>query len=795
MATFYWVGGTGTWNTSTTTNWASSTGGGGGAGVPTSADDVIIDTLSGTGTITCTAGVCNNLTVTAAQAIILGAASSTLSVFGSMTLPAAGLFSASTNANTITFASTSTGKTITTNGKSLSSINLNGIGGAWTLGSNLTCTGNITLTNGIFDTSSASSYSVSTQLFTIANSSNIRTLNLNASTFTCTGNNLSSFSIQFPLNVTINAGTSNIILSGPNAGLNISNTSGYTFYNVSFTSGTLLGGYLSGTNTFNNLTFNGNSSFNIATVSVFNTQTINGTFTVQSGVTDPTKRIFFRAGQLTSPVSSATISAAAISLFGVDFNGIIGAGAATWSDSTRTNYWGNATNNSGITFSTGRTAYWNLAGSQNWSATGWATTNNGVPAAANFPLPQDTATFTEAGSAGTVTINAGYVIGSIQMADGVSNRTTAFTFATGTATPTICGNVTLFSNLTFTGTGAFTFQNQTGTQTFTSAGKTLSQPINIFCGPSGTLQLQDTLTLGTTLTATLYSGTLNLNNQTLSTGLFSSSNSNTRNVTFGTGNITTTGSGTVWTTATATGLTYTGTPTVNISNNSATATTVTTGALTEAQALNFNYTTGTYTLTDTASVYRSLNFTGFTGTIPNSVRTIYGNLTLVAGMTLTAGTNTTTFASTSSGNTITSAAKTQDYPITFNGIGGVWTCQDALTLGSTRALTMTNGTLNLKSGATSTVGSFTTSGTNKKYLGASTPGSQATISDASGSNSVSYLTISDNNATGGATWLAYTDQSNIDAGNVDGWDFGISPVVGGAEYTYTIRSFTQPRRF
>jgi FlaG/FlaF family flagellin (archaellin) len=101
----------------------------------------------------------------------------------------------------------------------------------------------------------------------------------------------------------------------------------------------------------------------------------------------------------------------------------------------------------------------------------------------------------------------------------------------------------------------------------------------------------------------------------------------------------------------------------------------------------------------------------------------------------------------------------------------------------------------LKSSATSTTGAFATSGTNQKFLQSTTPGTQATLTQASGTVNAAYLTIRDINATGGATWLAYTDQGNTDAGNVDGWDFGISPVVGGAEYTYTLRSFTQPRRF
>jgi len=50
MATYYWVGGSGTWDSTTTTNWAASSGGAGDAGVPTSADNVIFDANSNTGT-------------------------------------------------------------------------------------------------------------------------------------------------------------------------------------------------------------------------------------------------------------------------------------------------------------------------------------------------------------------------------------------------------------------------------------------------------------------------------------------------------------------------------------------------------------------------------------------------------------------------------------------------------------------------------------------------------------------------------------------------------------------------
>ena len=60
----YWVGGTGNWND--TSHWSASSGGSGGASVPTSNDDVFIDSNSGLsgGTILVPYGDCNNLTCT-----------------------------------------------------------------------------------------------------------------------------------------------------------------------------------------------------------------------------------------------------------------------------------------------------------------------------------------------------------------------------------------------------------------------------------------------------------------------------------------------------------------------------------------------------------------------------------------------------------------------------------------------------------------------------------------------------------------------------------------------------------
>jgi hypothetical protein len=208
MATYYWVGGTGTWNAAITTNWATSSGGAGSAGVPTSADSVIIDTSSGTGTITCTAGVCLDLTVTATQAIILGAASSTLSVYGNLSFPSGGSFSASTNSNTITFASTTTGKTVTTNGKALSNTNFNGIGGAWALQDNLISSGTMTLTTGTFN---ANNKNVTVVSFDSTNV-NTRTVTMGSGTWTLSGTG-NVWYIVLSTNLTINVNTANIVLS------------------------------------------------------------------------------------------------------------------------------------------------------------------------------------------------------------------------------------------------------------------------------------------------------------------------------------------------------------------------------------------------------------------------------------------------------------------------------------------------------------------------------------------------------------------------------------------------------
>jgi autotransporter-associated beta strand protein len=90
MATYYWVGGTGTWNNASNTNWALSTGGAGGAGIPNSADNVIFDANSGAAATVTVASTAACLACTVNKSDI------TLSLSGSPTFAGAFTFTQGT---------------------------------------------------------------------------------------------------------------------------------------------------------------------------------------------------------------------------------------------------------------------------------------------------------------------------------------------------------------------------------------------------------------------------------------------------------------------------------------------------------------------------------------------------------------------------------------------------------------------------------------------------------------------------------------------------------------------------
>ena len=136
---------------------------------------------------------------------------------------------------------------------------------------------------------------------------------------------------------------------------------------------------------------------------------------------------------------------------------------------------------------------------------------------------------------------------------------------------------------------------------------------------------------------------------------------------------------------------------------------------TSADDVFFDAASGAVTITIAAtSNCLSLNCTGFTGTMAGASQlNVYGNLTLVAGMTRSY-TGLLNFASTSTGRTITLGGKTLGGNVTFNGVGGGWTMNDAFNMG-TSTLTLTNGSLNTN-GQTVTAGVVSSNNSNTRTL-------------------------------------------------------------------------------
>jgi hypothetical protein len=137
-----------------------------------------------------------------------------------------------------------------------------------------------------------------------------------------------------------------------------------------------------------------------------------------------------------------------------------------------------------------KTVYWNLAGTQNWSATAWAPSSGGTPDINNFPLAQDTAVFDNAGSAGTVAINQPWNIGTFD----ASARTSAMTLNWNSSGDWgVHGDYKLGTGVTQTFTqGVLTFRKR-GTQTIVSNG--VSFPYIIYIDSfNGVVQLGDAFT-------------------------------------------------------------------------------------------------------------------------------------------------------------------------------------------------------------------------------------------------------------------------------------------------------------
>jgi ribosomal protein S9 len=642
MAARFWVtGGTGNW--SSTTNWSATSGGASGASVPGSADTATFNASSGAGTAT----VDSSVTI---QTLTMTGFTGTLA-FGTNTISVNNTSgTVFTGATTYTVTGTPVINVISTGSTAIT-----------------VSAANVTEANTISFNITGGTYAL-----TISSGGSIK--NLDTTGF--------SGSLTSP---------------GGTYGINI-------YGNLTLSSTTTF----SGTATINGIIFTGTSGIKIITT---------------NNVSIPWKQTFDGVGgtwKLSGNYTSSNAGAVYLT------NGTLNLDTYKF---TCAAFDSNNSNVRTIAFGTGNitctasTSVFSISTATNLTVTGTPVVN--ITYSGSIATTVATGILTEANSMSFNFTGGTYALSFLALATNTAKNVdfTGFSgsWSTGNANCTIYGNLTISTGMTITASaGILTFGATSGTQVITSNAKTMDFPLTVSNNGSGTVQLADALTLGVARTLTLTIGTLDLNSKTLTTGLFSSSNSNTRTLAFGTGNIICNAAGgSLWNTGTATGLTVTGTPTVNISNSGTVATTVATGALTEANNISFNFTTGTYALTflGTASYScKNANFTGFAGVwAATSTGVIYGSLTLATGMTLTASTSSMTFGATSGTQVITSNAKTIDFPVTFNGIGGTFQLADALLMGTGRTLTHTNGTLDLN-GKTLTVGTAYTTATGTKNL-------------------------------------------------------------------------------
>lgn len=437
--TIWWVGGTGTWNASSSAHWSGSDGGSGGHAIPTTTDDVCLNGNSGGGTVTIsTSNAMKSFDSSGFTGTIAGSTAATVSD-GGWTW---GSGVTVTYTGAVTFASTSgTLWSITSNGKAFGSggITIDGVGATIQLADALTITaGSLVVTHGSFDFNGKSA----TAKNFLSSNSNVRTVALGNSQIALTLATGAAWNTGTITNLTFtHGGSSQIDIQGGNGSfatltyddVKISGTSsttetltssGATFRNLTVTrsGGTLglTGGY----------TMTGNVDFTGYTGTLTGTQpiTVAGNLTMASGMTRSW------TGTLTFNGSSGTQT--------VTSNGITFASAVTVNASGATVQLADAFSTTGTTTLTAGTLDTN----------GKAFTTSSVGSSGTFTAGASTITLTGTGTVWTAsTVNAG-------TSTIVLNNTSA-------SSKTFAGGGKTYNDLQFAGTGSGTFI-VTGANTF-----------------------------------------------------------------------------------------------------------------------------------------------------------------------------------------------------------------------------------------------------------------------------------------------------------------------------------------
>lgn len=383
-------------------------------------------------------------------------------------------------------------------------------------------------------------------------------------------------------------------------------------------------------------------------------------------------------------------------------------------------------------------------------------------------------------TAGSITINDGVVLTVGSFASTIANiRTIAF--GTGSINLTGTGtvwNTTSLTNFSYTGTSnvRLTYSGATATTITTGTATTAAQRQNFFITAGTYAMILASTAYVSNMDFTGFGGTFStgtvgmqsFGNITLSNTMTLSSV--TSNVAINT-NCSIVSSGVVWQQPVAIVATAS-----NVVLGDAFTSTYSTGLIFRNGAFNSNGYSVTIPAfkTDTAAGARTLTMDSSEWTITGS-----GNVWDVSGTQLTLDAGTSNIIFTSATEKTFAVDGKQWYNIKQAGAGN-------LLIGTSSSINSFNDIINTYSAATrvkfaagsdNTVNNFTLSGSpgNKVTL---TGDAAFTLTKSIGTVTVSYLGISNSNATGGATWLAPTNYGNTNDGANTGWNFSpVGPVA------------------
>ena len=471
----------------------------------------------------------------------------TSTIYGSLTING-GTFTA--GANALTFASTSpTARTITSSVSLDFPITINGVGGTFNLGANLTmgATRTLTVTNGTFD---CVTYVLSAGLVSCGAASIVK---LGSATHLLTGTG------------TVWTGTAGCLLAAGTSTLKINDSSNTTttfaggvlsYNNVWFSRGTsTASNTISGNNFYKDFKDDGSIAHSIlftdASTQTFNTFTVSGT-----------------AGQLITINGTSTgthtlnkIGGGTISRDYLNIQHSIALPSGQWyAGANSVNNQAGATAGSGWNFPrfwVGGTGVWDAATTTNWSAT------SGGAGGATAPTVSDDVTFDLHGNEVT---DAAYTV-TLTTAANCYNVDVAFTGTTkvtlaGTAAWNIGGNLnfsggTAQINRTFT--GAVNFLSLGSPKTVTMNGIAFATGLVTFNSTTvnsvvGGYTLQDAFS-STAAGITHTAGVLDTNGQTVTCGTFTAGTSTYRVLTLGASTI---NCSTSWSASTPTNIVFSG---------------------------------------------------------------------------------------------------------------------------------------------------------------------------------------------------------------------------------------------